>query len=223
MSESNNRVILIAKVLFAFTSVLLVVAVSYDFDYLNFFLRSFHLPILMVMYYMIAQNKSKMYLIAMLFASISNTLFFYSSFNPILIGLLAFFIFRTLILVQLYQLSEKIYFLPFVTGYFLLALPISYLYYITSETLGILFYIGLVNISINAFIGGISISNYTNQNSVYHTSLLVSSLFFVVLSVVFIIQKFFVFIPLNEPFRVVILLIAHYFYYLFLIQKENDT
>lgn len=205
-----------------FTTIFLILAVNFELNYFTLTLRSLVLPLVALLYYVHSLHKKRLYLIAMLFASLSNLMFIFSTYHLILIGLLAFLMYRIIILFQVFQLSEKIYLIPFLLGFSLLLIPIAYLFYITSDSLGILFYIGLISIFLNAFVGGISISNYTSLNSISNTSLLVSSLFFVFLAVIFIIQKFFIHIPIIEPLRVVVLVSAHYFYYLFLIQKENE-
>uniref|UniRef100_UPI00404B638B hypothetical protein n=2 Tax=Flavobacterium sp. TaxID=239 RepID=UPI00404B638B len=165
---------------------------------------------------------SKLYLIALFFALVSNMFFNYSTYILLLIGLIAFLIFRLLVVVQVVKISEDIHFVPFILGTFLFAVPIVYLFYITSETLGLIFYFGIFNIILNAILGGISISYYSFQNNLKNTNLLVSTLLFVVLSVLFIIQKFYLYIDIYEPLRVLVLLAAHYFYYNYLVLQEKE-
>lgn len=219
---SQANIIFFAKILLAMTSIVIILASYFGANNLMLIARGLIIPILAFLYYFSVKSKSKLYLIALLFVAISNIMFFYNTYNLILIGLLTFLLFRILILIQVYNLPEKVYFKPFFLGFLILSIPISYLFYVTTEHLGIIFYVGFITIQINALIGGISISNHQNFDGVSHTSLLISSMFFAILSVVFIIQKFFIHIPINETIRVLLILIAHYFYYLFLLQRERE-
>lgn len=222
MIKANKNGAVWFKFSFVIAAVLLTISVNFDNEFLTLFLRFLSLATLLVLYWFSSTKKSKIYLIALFFALVSHLLFNYSNFNLLLIGLIAFLIFRLLVVVQVVKISEDIHLVPFALGTFLFAIPIIYLFYITSETLGLIFYFGILNIILNAILGGISISNYSFQNNLQNTNLLISTLLFVILSVLFIIQKFYLYIDIYEPLRVLLLLTGHYFYYNYLILNEKE-
>jgi len=223
MEILNKKRLALVKFTFCLVAILLTVAVNFDHEIFTITLRCLSLPLLILLYWMVSEKKSKTYVTAMFFAALSNVMFIYSSLDFILIGLIAFMCFRILILSQVFIKSEKIFAFPFIIGFMFFVIPNTYLFYITSENLGVVFYIGLINIFVNSLIGGFSISNYSNQANLANITLLISSILFVVLSVLFIIQKFYIYIDLYEPLRVVVLLAAHYFYYLYLILSEKHN
>lgn len=222
MEKNKKLLVVISKVVFALVAISLTLASYFNLSFLIAPLKFVVLPLLMIVYYVSSEVRNIVYLVAIFFATISNILFIYSTLEFIYAGLVSFLVFRGLLLYQIYQESEKVYLVSFLLGFILFSLPNAYLFYITTVSLGSIFYFGLANIILNAIIGGIAISNYTYQNNLANTSLLISSLLFVVLSVLFIIQKFYIFIQIYEPLRVIILLSAHYFYYYYLIFAEKS-
>jgi hypothetical protein len=221
MSSVFNRFV-VPKFLFAFAAILLTISAYFEWSFFIIPLKIIVLPLLLYVYIASSKLKSKKYIIAIFFASLSNVLFTFNALHLIYLGLISFLLFRAILLHQIYFNTEQVYLVPFLLGFFLFSIPNAYLFYITSVSLGSIFYFGLANILLNAIIGGISISSYSNNSSLANTSLLISSLLFVVLSVLFIIQKFYIFIQLYESLRVIILLAAHYFYYYYLIFTEKS-
>ena len=222
MENNKKSFVFVSKVAFASIAISLTLASYFEVNFLVIPLRIVVLPSLMLVYFLSSIVKSKIYLTAIFFATISNILFIYSTLEFIYAGLISFFVFRAIVFYQIYQDCGKVFWVSFILGFFLFSIPNAYLFYITSVSLGSIFYFGLANILLNAIIGGIAISNYSYHNNLANTSLLISSLLFVVLSVLFIIQKFYIFIQIYEPLRVIILLSAHYFYYYYLIFAEKS-
>jgi hypothetical protein len=213
----------IIQILFVSVAVFLMFSVNYKISALTLVLRSLSLPLLVLLYWIASANKSKIYLVAMLFASVSNVLFDFNELNILLLGLIAFLIFRILTIIEVIKNLNHLSIVPFVLGTVLFATPITYLFYVTSESLELVFYFGMCNIILNSVLGGISISSYSQTNSKSNLCLLISILLFVILSVLFIIQKFYLYIEIYESLRVLLLLTGHYFYYLYLVYYEKDS
>jgi hypothetical protein len=208
----------IAVVLFLAIVVLVNQSVFYEI-----ILRTLSLPLLLILYYLVSPQRSLWYIIALIFASISNVLFVFNDSLLLNYGLFAFLLFRGItIYLVLKATKKKSVFAIFVGSIFFL-FPLLYFIALTQDSLGQSFYISLVNVILISFLGGISLSNYLLEEGFKHTWLLLSTLLFAFLVFLFVIQKYYLYIPVFQPIRVLVLMAAHYFFMIYRVIHEREV
>lgn len=82
--------------------------------------------------------------------------------------------------------------------------------------------VAIVNVVLVSILGGLSLSNYLMEEGFKHTWLLVSTLLYTIIVFLFVIQKYYLFIPIFQPIRVLVLMSAHYFFYLYILMTEKQ-
>jgi hypothetical protein len=84
------------------------------------------------------------------------------------------------------------------------------------------FFVGLINIILVSILGGMSLTNYLLESNLKHIYLLTSTLLYTILVLLFVIQKYFLFILIFDPLRVIVLMIAHYIFCIYVLLVENE-
>jgi hypothetical protein len=79
----------------------------------------------------------------------------------------------------------------------------------------------IVNVILIAVLGGMSVSNYLMEPAEKNTWLLISTLLFAFLTVIFVIQKYYIFIPILDSIRIIVLMGAHYIFYRYMLLTSN--
>ncbi len=201
---------------------LLLVVVFFEYRKVEYILKSVSIPVLMLLYTVTSEQKSKLYLFALLCAAMSNVLFITTDAVLLNYGLIAFLLYRLITIFLVIKASPSLSFFTVGIGSIFFLFPLMYFIVLTQDSLGESFWVAVVNVVLVSLLGGLSLSNYLMDEGFKHTWLLISTFLYTIIVFLFVIQKYYLFIPIFQPIRVVVLMSAHYFFYLYLLMSEKQ-
>lgn len=202
---------------------LLIVVVFFDYKTGEYFLKSVSIPVLMLLYYTTSHKKNKFYLTALFCAAVSNILFVSTDAVLLNYGLFAFLLYRIITIILVVKASNKLSFFTVSIGSIFFLFPLLYFIVLTQDSLGQSFFVAVVNVILISVLGGLSLSNYLMEEGFKHTWLLISTFLYTIIVFLFVIQKYYIFIPIFQPIRVLLLMSAHYFFYLYILMSEKQV
>lgn len=216
----NTRKFKLLSGIYILIVLLLTFIVHFDFNQLEYLLRISSIPFLMFIYYKTSVIRNNFYLLSLSAAAISNVLFISNDTNLLNYGLILFLIYRIITIFLVIKASSKLSFFTVLVGSVFFLFPLSYFIVLTQDSLGESFYVALINVILISVLGGLSLSNYLIEEGFKHTWLLLSTLLYTFLVFLFVIQKYYLFISIFEPIRVLVLMAAHYFFCLYVLLSE---
>jgi len=218
-----NRYFKVLSAVFILIVFLLIIVAFFEFKTIEYILKSVSIPVLMLLYYTTSRIKNKFYLVALLFASVSNILFITTDTDLLNYGLIAFLIYRVITIILVKKASPKLSFFTVAIGSVFFLFPLIYFIVLTQNSLGQSFIVAIINVVLVSILGGLSLSNYLMEEGFKHTWLLISTFLYTIIVFLFVIQKYYIFIPIFQPIRVLVLMSAHYFFYLYILMTEKQV
>lgn len=217
-----NRYFKVLSVVFIVMIFLLIFVTFFENKTIEYILKSISIPVLMLLYITTSKRKNKSYLVALLCAAVSNVLFISTDVELLNYGLIAFLIYRIITIVLVIKASPKLSFFTVAVGSVFFLFPLLYFIVLTYSSLGQSFFVAVINVILISILGGLSLSNYLMEEGFKHTWLLISTFLYTIIVFLFVIQKYYLFIPIFQPIRVLVLMSAHYFFYLYLLMSEEQ-
>lgn len=217
-----NRYFKIGSSLFILIVFLLIIVAFFENKTIEYILKSISIPVLMLLYITTSKRKNKSYLVALLCAAVSNVLFISTDVDLLNYGLIAFLIYRVITIILVIKASPKLSFFTVAVGSVFFLFPLLYFIVLTYSSLGQSFFVAVINVILISILGGLSLSNYLMEEGFKHTWLLISTFLYTIIVFLFVIQKYYLFIPIFQPIRVLVLMSAHYFFYLYLLMSEEQ-
>lgn len=218
----HNKKFKTISLLFSLIVLVLIVVTFFKMTTLEYIIRLFCIPIIMILYYVNSLKKSKLYLFSLAIATGSNILFISENILFLKYGLIAFLIYRIITLYIVMKHSPKLSFFSVIIGSVFFLFPLLYFIVLIEESMGESFFAGLVNIVLVSILGGMTLANYLIESNFKHISLLTSTLLYTLVVLLFVIQKYFIYILIFDPLRVIVLMAAHYFFCLYVMIAEDD-
>jgi len=218
----NNWSFKVVSSIYLVVVLLLVFVVFFDFKTIEFILKSISIPVLLLLYVNTSVRKNKLYLFALFSAAVSNILFISTDSDWLNYGLFAFLIYRIITIILVIKASTKLSFFTVGIGSVFFLFPLLYFIVLTQDSLGQSFLVAIINVVLVSILGGLSLSNYLMEEGFKHTWLLISTFLYTIIVFLFVIQKYYVFIPIFQPIRVLVLMSAHYFFYLYILMTEQQ-
>ena len=200
---------------------LTVFAVYKNLNFLEFSLRVISIFVLGFLYYLRSPKRDSVYFTVLFFAAISNILLNIDSTLLLTIGITLFILNRALCTLLILKYTEKVFYFTLIIGFILFFSPMLYLLLTSNHQDLTIVILGIINVFVTALIGAVSLSNYIMDSTLKEVYLLLSSLLFIVIACMYMIEKFYLSIPMYGPLRVVVLMTAHYLYYLYLVHSER--
>lgn len=217
-----NRYFKVLSAVFILIVFLLIIVAFFEFNTVEYILKSISIPVLMMLYILTSKSKNKSYLFALLCAAVSNILFISTDADVLNYGLIAFLIYRVITIILVIIASPKLSFFTVAIGSVFFLFPLLYFIVLTQNSLGQSFLAAVVNVILISILGGLSLSNYLMEEGFKHTWLLISTFLYTIIVFLFVIQKYYIFIPIFQPIRVLVLMSAHYFFYLYILMTEKQ-
>jgi len=220
-----NKNFKIFTTLFVLLTLILSFVTYEKYQSLEYYFRLICIPSLMVLYFLTSEQKNKLYLFSLACATVSNAFFLSNESMFLKYGLIAFLIYRIITLIIVIKKSPKLTLFSVAIGSIFFLFPLLYFIVLIEDSVGQSFFVGLINIVLVSFLGGMALTNYLLENNFKHISLLTSTLLYTFLVLIFVIQKFYVFIQVLDPMGIIVLMSAHYFFcvYLLLAEKQKDS
>jgi hypothetical protein len=205
--------------------ILLAIIVLFDYFVIEYFFKILSLLFLGILYNFNSTIKNKWYFLALFFATISNIFFVSNELVALTIGMIAYLLYRFLTIRIVINATQKIYLVAVSLGAILFVTPLSYFIILNHDSFEHSLLPAILNVVMISILGGLSVSNYFMESSVQNTLLLISTTLFAFLAVIFLIQKYYLFIPVLESIRVIVLMAAHYIFYRYMLHSEklNDN
>ena len=178
------------------------------------------IPTLIIWYLLTSAYKNKFYIISLIFAVLSNVFLLYNTHEFLLYGNVAILIYFILSIVVVLKGIEKFMLLPFVIGTLPFLFIFSCLINLTMTMESPSFIPSSVNGLLLSTLAGIALSSYVMNDNKANSWLAISTLLFIVLAFLFVIQKFYLANIAFQPISAVVFSFAHYTFYRFVLESE---
>jgi hypothetical protein len=180
------------------------------------------IPLLAALYFLSSTKRSGIYFLALLMAVASNVMLIFSTNPLIFYGVTAFLVYRALVIIVVVNYTAKFHPLAFVIAIIPFLFIFIYLLDMTQATLSTGLYPAMANALVMSVLAALSLSNYVFEDDRRNSWLLISSLLFVVLMFIFVIERFYLENPVFRPLSVIIFSTAHFAFYRYLILSETE-
>ncbi|HEX8270866.1 MAG TPA: lysoplasmalogenase family protein [Flavobacterium sp.] len=179
------------------------------------------IPILGLVYWFTSQHRNQIYMVGLIFAVTSNVLFLWTSSDFVLYGGVAFLIYRIFMIILVIKSITKFHWLAFGIAILPFLFSFSYLIELTENELSLNIYPAVATSLLMSVLAALSLSNYIFEDDRRNSWLLISSLLFVVLMFIFVIERFYLDNIVFQPLSVIIFASAHFAFYKFMILNEE--
>lgn len=220
VTTSNRIPKFIAKVYFAISAIL-VVSELFELKKSIVLFKPLLIPTLIILYFLTSAKRNLLYIFALFFALFSNLFFLSDSPKFLLYGILAFMIYRILSIILVIKLVDKILLLPFVIATLPFLFIFSCLINLTMTSDSPSFYPTIINGLLIAALAGIALSNYVMNDNKANSWLAISTLLFIVLVFLFMIQKYYLSNIAFQPISAFVFAFGHYTFYKFVMEAEH--
>lgn len=213
----------IVTIIYFVVAVILVFSELFKLHELLLVFKPLLIPSLAVLYYLTSAKKNLWYMSSLVFALASNIFLLSSTQEYIVAGILTYMIYRIISIFIIVRASEKLNWLPLV----LATIPFLLIFFLISSLIEDLtlskLYLSIINGLTISLMGGIALANYVMNDNKQNLWLLISTLFFVALTFLFIFQKYFIANFVFPPLSAILFSTAHYCFYKFMIESEKTT
>lgn len=216
---SNRLPRIVAQLYFAITAVLVVCELFDLKDALTIFKPTL-LPILILLYVLTSARRNMVYIASLVFGLFSNVFFLSDAPAFMVYGIIAFMVYRILSIVVVVRLIGNILWLPFAIATLPFLFIFSCLINLTLTPEMPSFYPTIVNGLLIAALAGIALSNYVMNDNKANSWLAISTLLFIVLVFLFMIQNYYLANIAFKPMSAFIFAFAHYTFYKFVLEAE---
>lgn len=220
-TASNRIPNFIAKIYFAIAAIL-VVSEFFSFKDIILFFKPLLIPTLIGLYLLTSTKKNGYYIAALVFALLSNVFFIPESQNFLVYGIIAFMVYRILSIIVVVRLVDKILLLPFIIATLPFLFIFSCLINLTMTSDSPSFYPTIINGLLIAALAGIALSNYVMNDNKANSWLAISTLLFIVLVFLFMIEKYYLSNIAFKPMSAFIFAVGHFTFYKFVMEAEQN-
>jgi hypothetical protein len=205
---------------FGITSLLIIVE-YFQFQEVVFYLKPLLIPSLFVLYIFKTNEICKYYLLALFFAFLSNVFLLFSEPTLLLYGIIAFLFYRLTSIIVVLKNGDRVALLPVSLATIPFLFMFSYLIDMMVSPDHRSFYATIVNDIIISIFCGIGLSNYVLNDSKQNSWLLISTLLFTFLVILFMFDKFYLSFQIFKPLSALVFSLAHYAFLKFMEKSEN--
>lgn len=212
----------ITAIYFSLTVVLLFIEFFKLSDWLVIF-KPLLIPSLIILYLTTAKGRCYWYVFALVFAFISNVFFLSTQPTFMLFGILSFLVYRIATIITVVQIGDKVALLPLVLATIPFLFVFSYLIYMMISPMSANFYPTVINDIIISLFSGLGLANYVMNDNKQNSWLIISTLLFTFLVILFMVENFYLSNPVFKPLSALVFSLAHYAFYLFVYEAEHQT
>jgi hypothetical protein len=200
---------------------ILIFAEYFMFQQIVFCIKPFLIPFLFALYIVKSSKICPFYLFALFFAFLSNIFLLFSDPKLLLYGIIAFLFYRIASIFVVLKNGDSTAILPL----FLATLPFlfmfSYLIDVMVSPDNPSFYATILNNIIISIFCGMGLSNYVMNDNKQNSWLLISTLLFTFLVILFMFDKFYLSFQIFKPLSVFVFSMAHFCFLKFMEEAEN--
>lgn len=193
----------------------------FEWKEMLFFFKPLLMPTLIAAYLFASDKRNPIYIVLMLLALSSNIFLLWSTPEFLLYSSIAILINRILTIYVVVKLTGKVLLLPFVIATIPFIFVFSCLINMTMTADSMSFYPTIINGLLIAALSGISLSQYVLNDNRANSWLAISTLLFVVLVFLFMIEKYYISNIAFLPMSAFVFSIGHYAFYRFVLEAEK--
>lgn len=219
---SNTIPGIVVKIYFALTAVC-IIAELFELKQLLAFFKPLIIPTLIALYLLTSEKKNPLYIISLLFALASNIFLLTLTPEFLMYGHIAIIIYRAIAVFIVLKLTDKFMVLPFTIATMPFLFIFSCLINLTMTSDSPNFYPAIINGLLISALAGIALSSYVMNDNKANSWLAISTLLFIVLAFLFMIQKYYLANLAFQPISAFVFAFAHYAFYRFVIEAEKPT
>lgn len=212
----------LVNVLFFLITMVLIVAEYNQWPLVLYVFKPMLIPVLFCQYLKTAQKICYWYVVAMGFAFLSNLFLLSDSSQCVMFGIISFLFYRLATIATILKVGSPVILLPFVLATLPFIFIFSYLIYIIIPPDNPNFYSSIINDLIISIFSGLGLSQYVMNDNKQNSWLIISTLLFTFLVVVFMIQHFYLSNVVFQPVSALVFSLAHYAFYMFMKESESD-
>lgn len=213
----------IVSLLFLGVTLILVVAEYLHAELLLYIFKPMLIPLLLLQYLQTARKICIWYLVSLGFAFFSNLFLLSDSVACVQLALVTFTFYRLATIVTMLKVGDPVLILPFVLATLPFLFVFSYLIYIVMTPSHPNFYPTVINDIIISVFSGLGLSQYVMNDNKQNSWLIISTLLFTFLVVIFMIEHFYLSNVVFQPVSALVFSLAHYAFYLFMKESESQT
>ncbi len=213
----------IANWLFLGITIILVLAEYNQWQLAIYVFKPMLIPVLLWQYLKTAQKICYWYVIALGFAFLSNLFLLSNSSECVMFAILTFLFYRIATIVTVLKVGAPVLWLPFVLATLPFIFIFSYLIYIIIPFDNPNFLPSIINDLIISIFSGLGLSQYVMNDNKQNSWLIISTLLFTFLVVVFMIQHFYLSNVVFQPVSALVFSLAHYAFYMFMKETESEN
>lgn len=185
------------------------------------FFKPILIPLLALLYYRTSTRRDLLYFASLVFAWASNLLLLSQTDQFLIPSHLCILLYRVLSIVVVVRLVEKLMAAPMIVGTLPFLFIFACLVNLTLTTDSPSFPAVVLNGILLSLLSGISLSVYVLNDNKAHSWLAISTLLFVVLAFLFMIQKFYLANLAFLPMSAFVFAFGHFAFYKFMIESEH--
>lgn len=220
----DTKLILPLTAIFFLVVITLAFGVYFEIESVILPTRVVGLSLIFVIYFLSSFRKNKLYLSSLLFSLLSILFLFLKSDLGVLSATLFFLVFIILTTRIVIKNSKKVSFIPVVLGFLPFLSILFYLIYLTYSSLGMNYLPSIINALIISFLGGLAVSNFIlEEDNMKNILLLISTLLFILLIFVFMIERYYLSVQVFKPIRTICFFGGHYLFMRYLLLSEHQT
>lgn len=208
--------------LFLIVTLILIVAEYNQWQLIIYVFKPMLIPVLFWQYLNTARKLCYWYLIALGFAFLSNLFLLSNSSECVMFAILTFLLYRIATIVTILKVGSPVILLPLVLATLPFIFVFSYLIYIIIPPENPNFYPSIINDLIISIFSGLGLSQYMMNDNKQNSWLIISTLLFTFLVVIFMIQHFYLSNVVFQPVSALVFSLAHYAFYMFMKETESD-
>lgn len=186
--------------------------------------RVIGVSLILTIYFLSSFKINKLYLASLLFSLLSILFLFFKSEFGVLSATLFFLIYIVLTTRIVIKNTKRVSFIPVSLGFLPFLSILFYLIFLTYSSLGINYVPSILNALIISFLGGLAVSNYVlEEDNMKNIWLLISTLLFILLIFVFMIERYYISVQVFKPIRTICFFGGHYLFMRYILLSEHQT
>ena len=207
--------------LFFGITLILIFAEYLKMQQLVLYVKPLLIPSLVALYFSKTVKICPYYLVALFFAFVSNIFFLFSDPRLLLYGIIAFLFYRITSILSVLKNGDRVALLPLLLATIPFLFMFSYLIdsMVSPDYSG--FYVTIVNDIIIAIFCGLGLSNYIMNDNQQNSWLLISTLLFAFLAILFMFDNFYLSFQIFKPLSALVFSLAHFAFLKFMEEADN--
>lgn len=217
----EKKTVFVLTMLYFAATFLCIVAEFFEWKMLLTVFKPLIIPSLIGMYWFTSRQRNYFYLFCLLLALVSNIFLLSKTNSALFCSNLAIITSRFIMMVLVVRLIGKVLIVPFLIATLPFLFIFACLINLTITLDSPVFLAALLNAVFLSVIAGIALSAYMMDDNKANSWLAISTLLFIVLTFLFMIQKFYLANLVFQPMSAFVFAFAHFAFFRFMIESEN--